>query len=358
MNVQAHNHFSQRPLYIAGPCSAETEDQVLCVAHALHQAGIGIFRAGLWKPRTHPDAFDGVGEKGIAWLNKVQHSTGMAVATEVATAEHVRICCNAHIDALWIGARTTGNPFMMQQIANELSHYPATDQPVIMVKNPISPDLDLWLGAIERLQQVGIQHIIAIHRGFSTTASAPLRNQPIWSIPIELHKRMPHILLLCDPSHITGKAEWVATVAQQAICLNFDGLMIEAHCDPAQARSDAMQQITPQELQTMLSNLQFRQQNKVDAELLTLRQQIDETDEQIWQLIRQRMDIARQIGQYKAQHNMPVLQNKRFEQVLQKRINWALENGISEETAKQIMHLIHEESVRMQMPDIPPHKIG
>lgn len=352
MNNDRQAYFTQRPLYIAGPCSAETQEQILQTAHALQQTGIRIFRAGLWKPRTHPAAFEGVGEKGLAWLKQVQNETGMAVTTEVATAEHVHLCCEAGIDAVWTGARTTANPFLMQQIADALAAYPEQRRPFIMVKNPVSPDLDLWLGAIERLLKAGIKRIFAVHRGFSTTLSAPLRNQPIWSIPVDLHMRMPDIPILCDPSHIAGRAEWVAEMAQQAIWLNFDGLMIEAHCQPERAWSDAQQQLMPKALQDMLQQLSFRSGQNEDATLLSLRQQIDEIDEQIWQLISRRLTIARKIGTYKTTHNMPVLQSTRFKQILQKRMAWAKANGISEEAARQITQIIHEEAVRVQMPEI------
>lgn len=353
MSPDRQSYFARRPLYIAGPCSAETESQVLQIAHALHKAGICIFRAGLWKPRTHPATFEGVGKDGLIWLQRVQKETGMAVATEVAAAEHVHLCCEAGIDCLWTGARTTASPFLMQEIADSLASLPAEKQPVVMVKNPVSPDLDLWIGAIERLQRAGLQHIVAVHRGFSTPLAGLLRNQPIWSIPIELRRRMPEIPVICDPSHITGKADLVGTIAQDALNLNFDGLMIECHCNPAEAWSDAPQQLTPAALQALLRHLHIRQQSEADDTLLALRQEIDETDEQIWQLIRKRLATARAIGRHKAAHNMPVLQSNRYEQLLQKRTAWAKANGISEEAARQVMQILHEESVRVQLQDKP-----
>ncbi len=343
-------------ILLAGPCSAESEQQVWETASAIQQiAPHAIFRAGLWKPRTSPTAFAGVGEKGLSWLLRVQNELHMHVATEVVIPEHITTCIEAGITHLWIGARTTANPIMMQALADcfqqILSHNPNLPL-VVYIKNPINPEIALWGGAIERLQAAGVQHICAVHRGFSTLYESEWRNTPMWSIPIELHRRFPTLPIICDPSHITGNAVRVRDIAIEAMKLGLNGLMIECHYAPENALSDAEQQITPATLQKLLAELPQRNQvtdTPEDTTLLALRQQIDEIDNELWQLIAQRLNVAQQIGQYKQANQMPVLQHKRYEEILQKRIQWATHHHISEETVRQIMETIHTESVKRQL---------
>ncbi len=347
---------SGNSILVTGPCSAESEQQVWETASAIQQiAPQAIFRAGLWKPRTSPTAFAGVGETGLTWLLRVQKELQMPVATEVVIPEHITACVEAGITHLWIGARTTANPIMMQALADcfqqVLCEHP--DLPlVVYVKNPINPEIALWVGAIERLQAAGVQQICAVHRGFSTLYKSEWRNAPMWSIPIELRRRFPTLPIICDPSHITGDAARVGEVAVEAMKLGLDGLMIECHCAPEQALSDAEQQITPTGLEALLANLPQRNHAadvQEDTTLLSLRQQIDEIDNELWQLIAQRLNVAQQIGEYKQAHQMPILQHKRYEDILQKRIRWAEKHNISNETVRQIMETIHTESVKRQL---------
>ena len=291
----------RRPLVIAGPCSAETEEQVLDTARSLAAEGIRICRAGLWKPRTKPGGFEGVGEAGIAWLQRVKRETGMYTSTEVATREHVATALKGGVDLLWIGARTAANPFAMQEIADALR---GTDVPVL-VKNPVSPDLELWIGAIERIYNAGIRRIGAIHRGFTSIDKSLYRNHPMWAIPIELHRRLPRLPIFCDPSHIGGKRELIAPLSQQAMDLGFDGLIIEAHCSPDCAWSDKAQQVTPEALAYIIRNLVIRDESITTESLTELRSQIDKLDDQLLELLSRRMRVSRDIGQYKKEHNMP-----------------------------------------------------
>jgi chorismate mutase len=336
---------TKRPLVIAGPCSAESEEQVMETAKALASKGIKIFRAGIWKPRTRPGGFEGVGIDGLKWLKRVKTETGMHIATEVATAKHVSESLKFGVDILWIGARTSANPFAMQEIADALA---GIDIPVL-IKNPVNPDLDLWIGAIQRVYNAGVRRIGAIHRGFSTFDMKIYRNLPQWHIPIELHRQLPDIPILCDPSHIGGKRELIAPISQQAMDLNFDGLMIESHCNPDNALSDAAQQITPDALDSILDGLIIRDVNQSTENLTNLRKQIDEIDNDLLELLARRMSISNEIGLYKKEHNMPVLQEKRYGEILEKRILQAGEMGMSREFMKTILVAIHEESVRHQM---------
>jgi chorismate mutase len=336
---------AKRPLIIAGPCSAETEEQVMNTAKSLAANGVKIYRAGVWKPRTKPGGFEGVGTDGLKWLKRVKTETGMYTATEVATAKHVFEALKYGVDILWIGARTSANPFAMQEIADSLE---GVDIPVL-VKNPVNPDLDLWIGAIERIYNAGIKKIAAIHRGFSTFDKKIYRNLPQWHIPIELHRRMPNLPILCDPSHIGGKRELVASIAQQAMDLNFDGLIIESHCEPEKAWSDASQQITPDVLDFILNNLVIREMNQTTENLTNLRKQIDELDNDLLALLARRMRVSREIGTYKKEHGMPILQAARYEEILQKRIEQAEEMGMSSNFMNTVLVAIHEESVRHQM---------
>lgn len=335
----------RRPLVIAGPCSAETEEQVLDTARSLAAEGIRICRAGLWKPRTKPSGFEGVGEAGIAWLQRVKRETGMYTSTEVATREHVATALKGGVDLLWIGARTAANPFAMQEIADALR---GTDVPVL-VKNPVSPDLELWIGAIERIYNAGIRRIGAIHRGFTSIDKSLYRNHPMWAIPIELHRRLPRLPIFCDPSHIGGKRELIAPLSQQAMDLGFDGLIIEAHCSPDCAWSDKAQQVTPEALAYIIRNLVIRDESITTESLTELRSQIDKLDDQLLELLSRRMRVSRDIGQYKKEHNMPVLQTQRYEELLARRAGQAGQMGMDREFMRTVLQAIHEESIRQQM---------
>ena len=336
---------AQRPLIIAGPCSAETEEQVLASARQLSAQGVKIFRAGIWKPRTKPGGFEGVGVEGLEWLKRVKAETGMYTATEVATKQHVEAALAAGVDILWIGARTTVNPFAVQEIADALV---GVDIPVL-IKNPVNPDLDLWIGAIERIYGAGIRRIGAIHRGFSSYDKKIYRNLPLWNIPIELHRRMPNLPIVCDPSHIGGKRELIAPLCQQAMDMSFDGLMIESHCTPDKAWSDASQQVTPDVLKYILNMLVIRETNQTTENLVHLRGQIDEIDMSLLELLAKRMRISREIGVYKKEHDMPILQTPRYSEILERRASAATSMELNIDFVQQIMKEIHEESVRLQM---------
>lgn len=335
------------PVIIAGPCSAETEAQVLDTARSLAACGVGIYRAGIWKPRTKPGGFEGVGEAGLEWLRLVKEETGMKVATEVATAAHVEAALDAGIDLLWIGARTTANPFAMQEVADVLSAS-GKDVPVL-VKNPVSPDLELWIGALERIYNAGIRRIGAIHRGFSTYGEHVYRNSPQWRIPLELRIRYPHLPIICDPSHIGGRRDLIAPLAQEALDMGFDGLIIESHCTPEKAWSDAAQQVTPQRLDEILHTLKVRNTPVMPGSLTELRTRIDALDAELLDILAKRMEVSREIGHYKRSRNMPVVQSERFGDLLASRIKSASAMGMSDEFVRNIFSAIHEESVRMQI---------
>ena len=335
----------RRPLIIAGPCSAETEEQVMETAKMLAERGIKIFRAGIWKPRTKPGGFEGIGVEGLPWLKAVKKETGMLVATEVATAKHVYEALKAGIDILWIGARTTANPFAVQEIADALK---GADVPVL-VKNPVNPDLELWIGALERINGAGLKRIGAIHRGFSSYDKKLYRNLPQWHIPIELRRRIPSLPILCDPSHIGGKRELVAPLSQQAMDLGFDGLIVESHCNPDCAWSDAKQQVTPDVLDYILNLLVIRKETQTTENLAELRKQIDECDNNLIEELAKRMRIAREIGTYKKEHNMTILQTGRYNEILDKRGSQGALCGMDSDFIKKVFEAIHEESVRQQM---------
>lgn len=335
----------KRPLVIAGPCSAETEEQVMDTATQLANNGIRIFRAGVWKPRTKPGGFEGKGLEALPWMQRVKAETGMLTATEVATPEHVEAALKAGIDILWIGARTSANPFSVQAIADSLK---GVDVPVF-VKNPVNPDIELWTGALLRINSAGITRLGAIHRGFSSVDQKLYRNPPMWHIPIELKRRFPALPVLCDPSHMGGRRDLIAPVSQQAMDLGFEGLMIEAHCNPDCAWSDAKQQVLPEVLDFILDRLVIRESVEATESISQLRKQIDELDNQLMNLLSKRMRVCREIGQYKKEHNMTVLQPVRYGEILDKRGAQGSLCGMDAEFVKRIFENVHQESVRQQM---------
>lgn len=336
---------NERPFVISGPCSAETEEQVMTTARQLAMKGCHNFRAGVWKPRTKPGGFEGNGEKALPWMKAVKEETGMLVATEVATPEHVELCLKYGIDILWIGARTTANPFAMQALADALK---GVDVPVF-VKNPVNPDLELWIGALLRLNGAGVKKLGAIHRGFSSYDKTIYRNTPMWQIPIELRRRIPELPIICDPSHIGGRRDLIAPLCQQAMDLGADGLIIESHCDPDGAWSDAKQQVTPDVLDYILSLLVIRDETITTEGISQLRKQIDQIDNSIMDILSKRMRVCREIGQYKKEHNMTVLQAKRYNEILDKRGAQGVLCGMDAEFVKTIYEAIHQESVRQQI---------
>lgn len=336
---------NERPFVIAGPCSAETEEQVMTTARQLANYGCHMFRAGIWKPRTKPGGFEGNGEKALPWMQQVKKETGMLTATEVATPEHVELALKYGIDVLWVGARTTANPFAMQALADALK---GTDVPVL-VKNPTNPDLELWIGALERLNLAGIKRLGAIHRGFSSFDNKIYRNLPTWQIPIELHRRIPDLPIVNDPSHIGGRRELIAPLCQQAMDLGFDGLIVESHCDPDKAWSDAKQQVTPDVLDYILSLLVIRDETVTTEGIVQLRKQIDEIDNQLMEMLSKRMRVCREIGHYKKEHNMTVLQTSRYNEILDKRGAQGALCGMAPEFVAKVFENIHEESVRQQI---------
>lgn len=336
---------NKRPLIISGPCSAETEEQVLTTARQLSANGIKIFRAGVWKPRTKPGGFEGNGAIALPWMKRVKEETGMLTATEVATPKHVEQALEYGIDILWIGARTTANPFAVQDIADSLK---GVDVPVL-VKNPVNPDLELWIGAIERVNGAGIKRIGAIHRGFSSYDKKIYRNMPMWQIPIELHRRIPNMPIINDPSHIGGRRDLIASLCQQAMDLGMDGLIVESHCNPDEAWSDSKQQVTPDILDYILNLLVIRNEIQTTENITALRKQIDEIDNQLIDLLAKRMRISREIGQYKKEHGMTIVQTSRYSEILDKRGAQGAFCGVSPECIRQIFESIHEESVNQQV---------
>lgn len=342
------NFKLDHPLVIAGPCSAETEEQVLKIAEELKNSDVSVFRAGIWKPRTRPGGFEGVGAVGLKWLQKVRANTGLLVATEVATKVHVELALDHDIDVLWIGARTTVNPFAVQEITDALK---GTDK-IVLLKNPVNPDLSLWLGGLERLYNANIEKIGVIHRGFSTYEKTKYRNNPEWQIPIELQSKFPDLPLLCDPSHITGNRNMIQEVSQQALDLNYDGLIIETHFDPDNAWSDAAQQLTPQALKLIFKNLKVRKEtdstDDFTRELTKLRFKIDETDEKILEIIGKRMKISEEIGLLKKEKNVVILQTERWKTILEKMIENGTKKGLSEDFILRLFKAVHQESISHQ----------
>ena len=336
------------PLVIAGPCSAETEEQVVKIAHELKDSDVSIFRAGIWKPRTRPGGFEGVGAIGLKWLQKAKAETGLLMAIEVANAAHVKLALEHDIDVFWIGARTTVNPFAVQEIADALE---GTDK-IVLLKNPVNPDLSLWIGGLERLYNANIKKLGVIHRGFSTYEKTKYRNNPEWQIAIDLQNRFPDLPLICDPSHITGKRDMIQEVSQQALDLNYDGLIIETHIDPDNARSDAAQQVTPTVLKQIFHDLRVRKEtdeaDDYTMRMNKLRTQIDEFDSKILEILGGRMKIADQIGALKKEKNVAILQNKRWQEILDKMIAEGSQKGLSEDFIVQLFKAIHQESIDHQ----------
>ncbi|MDA3907098.1 MAG: bifunctional 3-deoxy-7-phosphoheptulonate synthase/chorismate mutase type II [Bacteroidales bacterium] len=336
-----------RPFLISGPCSAETEAQVLETAHALASQNISVFRAGIWKPRTRPNTFEGVGSDGLKWLSRVKEETGLKVATEVANAKHVYEALKHNIDVLWIGARTTVNPFAVQEIADALK---GVDIPVF-VKNPINPDLELWIGALERFNKSGITKLAAIHRGFSSYGDSAFRNAPNWQIPIELKRRFPELLIINDPSHIGGKRSLIKELSQKAMDLDFDGLMIEVHPNPDDAWSDSSQQINPGQFEELIRGLKIRSKGETQqkhSRLSGLRKKIDYFDHELMEILEARMKVACEIGEFKRDNNMVVLQNNRWNEVIEQSITLGNAKGLSPDLISKIFKAIHQESINNQ----------
>lgn len=337
-------------ILIAGPCAAESEAQVMETATALSKLGVSMFRAGVWKPRTKPDCFEGLGEVALKWLQRVESELNMTVLTEVATAEHVELALKYGICNLWIGARTTANPFAVQAIANTLSAAKNDGKKIrLFVKNPMNPDLEEWIGAIERFRKAGITDIVAVHRGFSSYEKSQYRNEPMWKLPMDFRRRMPEIPLICDPSHITGRADLIESISQQALDLGFDGLMIECHSCPAKALSDANQQLTPMDFGEMLSHLVVKDNKSQLGEIDVLRKEIDSIDDELVSIIARRMQLSRTIGKYKREHNITVFQKDRYEQIRNRLKALAVERGVDENCIIAVFEAIHDQSVKSQL---------
>jgi chorismate mutase len=341
--------WNKRPLIISGPCSAETEEQVLETAVRLQKTGkVDVMRAGIWKPRTRPGSFEGIGTKGLPWMQQAKKLTGLPVAVEVATAKQVEDALHFDVDILWIGARTTVNPFSVQEVADALR---GVDVPVL-IKNPINPDLELWIGAVERVAKAGIKQIGLIHRGFSSYGNTEYRNAPMWHLAIEMKRRNPELMMINDPSHICGRRDILQDVAQKAIDLDFDGLIIESHIDPDKAWSDAKQQITPERLAEMLDSITWRKEDVASEEyhaaLEKLRQQINHLDDELMQILGQRMKIAENIGQYKKENNITILQTNRWNEILERAYNRGEKLGLSKEFITKYFDAVHMESINHQ----------
>ena len=347
--LSSYIHDSVKPLLIAGPCSAESNEQMLATAIELKKTNTSIFRAGIWKPRTRPNSFEGVGTPALEWLKNVKEETGLKVITEVAKPKHVEQVLKYNIDMLWIGARTTGNPFAIQDIAESLR---GVDIPVF-VKNPLNADIDLWLGTIERFYNAGVKKIVAVHRGFFAYGSKKYRNVPQWQLPVELKRLVPGIPLICDPSHIAGDKMLVKEVSQTAMDLNFDGLMIETHIDPKNALSDQQQQLNPMELKELQDNLIIRNRDVTDKEVASslkeLRSQIDRLDDKLIDVLRERMHLAQLIGLDKKNNDITILQPERWKYILQDRTGKGIKEGLSNEFLILLLRAIHQESINIQM---------
>lgn len=352
MNLKPLNTWLQsdkEPLLIAGPCGAESEVQIMNTAEQLCKIPqLALFRSGIWKPRTRPNAFEGMGEVALGWLRNAKKQYNIKTTVEVANAQHVELALKYHVDVLWIGARTTVNPFSVQEIADALK---GVDIPV-MIKNPIHADLQLWIGALERLNNVGIDKLLAIHRGFHYYGKHKYRNEPLWKIAIDLRTHLPELPIICDPSHIAGKRDLIHEVAQQALNIGMNGLMIESHIDPDNALSDAKQQLTPVALKELLTDLMVRDvtadNNGHKEQLDEFRKLIDDIDETMMDMIQKREDVIRLIGNYKKDHNITVFQLERWQEILRTRAQWADKKGISRSHIEKLCQLLHEESIRIQ----------
>lgn len=343
------NIIYKKGLVIAGPCSAETEQQVLHTASELaHTGKVDVLRAGIWKPRTNPGGFEGIGTKALSWLSKAKQLTGLKTAVEVATSKHVEDAISFDVDILWIGARTTVNPFSVQQIADALKDTKQT----VLIKNPVNPDIKLWIGAVERLQKVGIENIGLIHRGFTSYGNTEYRNVPMWQIPIEMKRLYPDLPIICDPSHICGNRTGLLSIAQKSVDLDFDGLIIESHYDPDTALTDKNQQLSPQDLNVLLSKLIYKKSDSNEEafvkQLEHLREQINHLDEELISLISTRMKVAKDIGEIKKNSKITVLQANRYNEILERAIKKGTEVGLSEEFIKSYLESIHIESIRIQ----------
>lgn len=336
------------PLVIAGPCSAETEEQLTMVSKSLYDQGIRILRAGIWKPRTRPNTFEGVGQEALRWINRIKQELDVKFAIEVANPSHVEMALKHDIDILWIGARSTVNPFTVQEIAEALE---GTDKPVL-VKNPVNPDVALWMGAIERLMNRGISRLAAIHRGFSSFSPSRYRNEPLWQIPIELKRNFPHLPMICDPSHIGGDRTMIHAISQKALDLNYDGIMVEVHPDPENAWSDSKQQITPEALKEMRERLTVRSSRIQDRQLRTrleeLREKINSIDHDLVDTLATRQQVIEEIGKYKKENNITIFQLERWKEIIETRPSWAEKAGIRADLVEEIYKLIHAESIRVQ----------
>ena len=338
-----------RPSVVAGPCSAESEQQVMETAKGLKDMGINVFRAGIWKPRTHPGCFEGVGVEGLVWLQRIKKEYGLKISTEVAGEKHVTECLKHGVDMVWLGARTTANPFLVQEIADALK---GSDIPVL-VKNPVNADLDLWIGALERLNRAGVKKLGVIHRGFSTFDKIKYRNDPQWQVAIELRSRYPELPFFVDPSHLGGSKEYILELSQRSLDLGFEGLMIESHCNPAVALSDAKQQLTPDELSDLLYNQVVVRDKDSDAPVWKenidqLRAKIDVIDENILYALGSRMAVSRKIGEYKKESNIAIIQATRWDKVLSKVVEKGKDYGLTEKFLKDVFNAIHEASVEVQ----------
>jgi len=352
LNIQPLNSWissDKQPLVIAGPCSAETEDQMVATAHLLAKTGkITALRAGIWKPRTRPGEFEGIGSIGLKWLDRAKQETGLPTAVEVATAKHVEEALAAGVDILWVGARSTANPFTVQEIADALK---GVDVPV-MVKNPVNPDLSLWIGALERINNAGITKLAGIHRGFSSYEKSAFRNEPMWDMAIALKTHAPHLPIINDPSHICGNRDLIPYVAQKALDMDMQGLMIESHIDPSVAWTDAKQQLTPSALADLIDRLTLRKPEVTSKELINqldeLRNQIDKIDDLIFQKMSERMKVVDKIGNYKKDNGITILQVNRWDEILQKRTAYAKALNLNTDFAEKLLELMHSESIRKQ----------
>lgn len=349
MNLEPLLSFSSpSPLVIAGPCSAESAAQMLDAARGVAAAGASVLRAGAWKPRTKPGGFEGYGAEALPWIVDAARAAGLPACTEVATEAHVRMALEAGIDMLWIGARTTANPFAVQEIADTLAEMHASLP--VLIKNPVSPDVELWIGALERINAAGITRLAAVHRGFGTYGDTYYRNSPQWRVPIELHRRLPELPLICDPSHIAGRVEIVDEVARQAIDLGFDGLMVEVHCRPSEALSDARQQLTPAQLADLLGRLRVCAPGNPGPESLAdLRARIDSIDDRLLALLAERMAVTDEVGRLKQREGMPVVQPERYNALMGLRSENAAARGLDPAFVRTVLAAIHEESVRRQL---------